>query len=442
MKRKTATAFLGVIMAATILAGCGGAESSGSDTTGSGGGSNPEDGEELTELTLFIDTSTTMGGFEKVAELAEKEIGIKIKVETHPSGYDGDNLIKTRLASGDMPDLIGYNSGALLKALNPSEYFIDISGEDFAQNLDDTYKSAVSVNGETYGIPFSSTQAGAVVYNKEMYEKYDLEVPKTWDEFLENCDVLKENGETAVLGTFADSWTSQVTFLGDCYNLLEGAPEFIEELEAGKAKFASTPAALRGFENTADLTEYFNADYLAATYDDGCDIMANGEAAHWIILTQSLSNIYELYGDDVNKLGVFGIPGDDADNAGLTLWMPTSIYGNKNSDNQEAILKFMEFYTSEEALDAYTSAILPDGPYCIKGYELPEEAYDAVSEDMQAFVDAGKTHVAMEFLTSVKGANCYQICQELGSGQTTAEEAAAKYDEDCAKQAKQLGLDW
>ena len=61
---------------------------------------------------------------------------------------------------------------------------------------------------------------------------------------------------------------------------------------------------------------------------------------------------------------------------------------------------------------------------------------------MQAFVDAGKTHVAMEFLTSVKGANCYQICQELGSGQTTAEEAAAKYDEDCAKQAKQLGLDW
>ena len=107
-------------------------------------------------------------------------------------------------------------------------------------------------------------------------------------------------------------------------------------------------------------------------------MMANGEAAHWIILTQALSNIYELYGDDVNKLGVFGVPRDDADNVGLTLWMPTSIYGNKNSDKQEAILKFMEFYTSKEALDAYTDAILPDGPYCIKGYELPDEAYDAV----------------------------------------------------------------
>ena len=285
-----------------------------------------------------------MGGFEKVTELAEKEIGVKIKVETHPSGYDGDNLIKTRLASGDIPDLIAYNSGALLKALNPSEYFIDISDEEFSQNLDDTYKSSVSVDGATYGIPFNSTQAGAVVYNKEMYEKYNLEVPKTWDEFLSNCDELKENGEAAVLGTFADSWTSQVTFLGDCYNLLEEAPEFIEELEAGKAKFASTPVALRGFEKTADLTEYFNADYLATTYDDGCDMMANGEAAHWIILTQALSNIYELYGDDVNKLGVFGVPRDDADNVGLTLWMPTSIYGNKNSDKQEAILKIKKMF--------------------------------------------------------------------------------------------------
>lgn len=348
MKRKIIAVFLSVIMTAVLASGCGGSGGSGSGTSASEGGSGSEEGEGMTELTLFIDTSTTMGGFEKVAELAEKEIGIKIKVETHPSGYDGDNLIKTRLASGDMPDLIAYNSGALLKALNPSEYFIDISEEAFAKNLDDTYKSAVSVDGATYGIPFSSTQAGAVVYNKEIYENYDLEVPKTWDDFLSNCDVLKEKGETAVLGTFADSWTSQVPFLGDCYNLLEEAPEFVEELEAGKAKFVSTSAALRGFEKTADLTQYFNADYLATTYDDGCDIMANGEAAHWIILTQSLSNIYELYGEDVNKLGVFGIPGDDADNAGITLWMPTSIYGNKNSDKQDEILKFMEFYTSKD----------------------------------------------------------------------------------------------
>lgn len=61
---------------------------------------------------------------------------------------------------------------------------------------------------------------------------------------------------------------------------------------------------------------------------------------------------------------------------------------------------------------------------------------------MQAYFDSGKTRTALEYMTSVKGANCPQICQEVGSGQSTAKEAAAAYDEDCKKQAVQLGLDW
>ena len=61
---------------------------------------------------------------------------------------------------------------------------------------------------------------------------------------------------------------------------------------------------------------------------------------------------------------------------------------------------------------------------------------------MQKYFDEGKTALALEFLTPVKGANCPAICQELGSGQTTPEEAAKAYDEDCKKQAVQLGLNW
>ncbi len=75
-----------------------------------------------------------------------------------------------------------------------------------------------------------------------------------------------------------------------------------------------------------------------------------------------------------------GVPGDSADNHGLTVWEPTAIYGNANSDKKDDILRFMEFYTSDEALDAFTEAQKPYGPYCIKGYELPDDAYDGVKE--------------------------------------------------------------
>lgn len=126
----------------------------------------------------------------------------------------------------------------------------------------------------------------------------------------------------------------------------------------------------------------------------------------------------------------------------MTLWYPAALYGNKNSDKQEAILKFMEFYVSDEALDAYSAAVLPDGPYCITGYEMPDNAYDAVANDIQTYFESGKNAPALEYISQVKGADCPAICQELGSGQTTAKEAAEKYDKDCAKQATQLGLKW
>lgn len=449
--KKVCALTLAAVMAAGSLAGCGNTaadSASGTDTAqeaGSESEATESTGEKPYEgvtLSLLIDSDATAAGLEAVIESAKEKLGMTIELETRVGGTDGDNIVKTRLASGDMADICVYNSGSLLAALNPSEYFIDISGEDFVSRLDDTYKETVTIDGATYGVPFSSSQAGAILYSKPIYEELGLTVPKTWDEFLANCDEIQAAGKTAVIGTFADSWTSQVMYLGDNYNVISANPDFAKEFEAGTAKYASTPAGIESFQKLADVKKYYNEDYLAATYDDGCDMMANAEGAHWVMLTQALSNIYELYGDQVNDIGVFAIRGDDPEDNGLTVWMPGSLYGNKNSENVDAVKAFMEFYVSNEALDIYSSTVLPDGPFCIKGYQLPDNAYEGVATDMQTYFDAGKTITALEFMTAVKGANCASICVEVGSGQTTAEEAAAAYDEDCKKQAVQLGLNW
>jgi len=437
--------FAAILTVLTVIAGtlmsCGSDQGTNTPNEGTTSAQGDKAFEGVT-LTVLKDTDTPDSGLNAVLALAEERLGMTFEMESRVGGADGDNIVKTRLASGDMADLCLYNSGSLLEALNPSEYFIDIQGEEFISRLDDTYKETVTVDGAVYGVPFSSTQAGGILYYKPIYEELGLEIPHTWEDFLANCDAIEAAGKTAMIGAFGDSWTSQVMYLGDNYNVLAANPTFAEEFEAGNAKYADTPEGIESFQKLVDVQKYYNEDYLAATYDDGCDMIANGEGAHWVILTQCLSNIYELYPETMDDIGVFGIPGDDADDHGLTVWMPGSFYGNKNAENIEAVLAFMEFYTTDEAVDAYTSAVLPDGPYCIKGYEIPENAYPAVREDMQAYFDAGKTTVALEFLTAVKGSNCPSICQEVGSGQTTALEAAEAYDEDCKKQAKQLGLDW
>ena len=439
MKRKLMSILLCTAMTATTVAGA---------TTVLAEEEKKDAGEKEweykeAELTFLIDPDTASAGYQAVFDLCEEKTGIHIETEIRASGGDGDNQVKTRLASGEMTDLCGYNSGSKLGELNPEENFIDISGEEFAQRLDDTYKTAVSAGSDTavYGIPLTATRSGAILYNKEVYEENNLEIPHTWDDFLKNCDVLKEAGIDAVVGSLGDSWTIQVPYLGDHYNVLAGEPDFAEKFEAGETKYATSEAGLKSFQKLEDLQSYFNEDYTATTYADACDKLVNGEAGHYFILTQALSSIYELYGDEVNKIGLMGIPGDDPENHGLTVWEPTSIYGNANSDKKEDILRFMEFYTSDEALDAFTEAQKPDGPYCIKGYELPEDSYDAVKQ-AQEYFDAGKVNVALEFQTAVKGTNCEYICSELATGQTTAEEAAQAYDDDCKKQATQLGLDW
>ena len=61
-------------------------------------------------------------------------------------------------------------------------------------------------------------------------------------------------------------------------------------------------------------------------------------------------------------------------------------------------------------------------------------------KDIQAYIDAGTSAPALEFLSPVKGPALEQITVAVGSGLNTAEEGAALYDQDVEKQAQQLGL--
>lgn len=429
MRRKRAAVFMCVAMMVGALSGCGSSGSTGTDA-------------ESKELSILYVGAGTPTGEQAVCDAAEEELGITIEIEKLPGGEEGDNLVKTRLASGDMADILCYSTGSLFAALNPGEYFVDLTGEGFMDKVDETFIKTVTSGDGVYGIPNGFLQTGAVLYNKDVYEKYNLEIPHTWDEFLQNCQILKDNGETAVLGTFAETWTAQVPFLGDNYNVLAAEPDFAEGFEAGNIKYAENEAGLRSFEKMEDLIPFYNEDYLATSYDDGCEMLAEGQAAQWITLSGCLDNIHSLCGEDVNKIGCFGVPGDDADNHGLTVWEPNAFYINNQSENIDLVKEFFNYYISDEGLDAYAAATLPGGPSAVKGYELPENTPAAVIQMQEDYLDTGKTALAMEYLTAVKGASCASICQELGSGQTTALEAAQKYDADCLKQAVQLGLDW
>lgn len=269
---------------------------------------------------------------------------------------------------------------------------LDLATEKLGMEFEiETFLSVVSDDEGIYGVPALTSQGGAVLYYKPDYEELGLEIPKTWDEFIANCDALEAAGKTSMIGTFGDTWTSQVLFLGDNYNVISENPTFAEDFTAGTAKFASTPAAVASFEKYEDLVGRYNADYLAAKYEDGYEQLVTGQGTHWIMLTQAIAGIQSNYGEDVENIGIFAIPGTDPENVGLTVWEPNACYINKDTENADACIAFLEFWITEEAMDMYNEIHGANGPRCVKGYELPDSVPSCIRVDMQKYFDEGKT---------------------------------------------------
>ena len=384
------------------------------------------------------DTITMMDALTAAYTAAHPDVTFEI--ENRPGGSEGDNLVKTRLATGEAGDILQYNSGSLFQALNPTENLADLS--DIQGDVIDSFKAVVTAkDGTVRGVPFGSAMGGGIYYNKKIYADLGLSVPKTWEEFMANNAKVKEAGKVPVATTFGDTWTSQLFVLADFYNVQAEVPTFAADYTANKAKYATTPAALRGFQYLEDVfkADYMNEDFGAAKFDDGVRMVATGEAAHYPMLTFALGNIKQNYPENLNDVGFFAQPGPSADKNGLTVWMPAGLYVPAASPSIDAAKAFLAFVASPEGCKIMIDANGATGPFLIKGCELPADVPHAVA-DMLPYFQNDATAPALEFLSPIKGPALEQLTVEVGSGIRPAAEAAALYDQDVEKQAKQLGL--
>ena len=368
---------------------------------------------------------------------------VSFEFETAPSGTEGDNLVKTRLATGDMADIFWYNSGSLLQALNPAETLVDLSSEPYIADFDASFLPTVSVGDQIFGVPYETAMGGGILYNKKVFADNGIEVPKSWAEFEANNEKLKAAGVPPVGATWGgtDTWTSQLFVLADYCNVEAASPGFAEKYTANQAHYSDTPAASKGFERLQEGFEkgWWQKDFGAATFDDGLNMLAEGKIAQYPMLTFPLGTIAENHPDAIQDIGFFGIPGDDAAKNCATIWEPAAIYIPKTSKNIDEAKKFLAFAASVDGIKAMEEVIAPAGPYVVKSAELPPDVLPAVL-DIQAYLDNNAAVPALEFLSPVKGPSLEQITVAVGSGQYSADEAAKLYDQDVEKQAKQLGL--
>ncbi|WP_454855677.1 ABC transporter substrate-binding protein [Promicromonospora soli] len=413
-----------------VLAGC----------SSSGGDGGP------TEITfLTTQDAPNPETAEALVEAFEAENpDVSVNVEIRPGGTEGDNLVKTRLSTGEMADVFFYNSGSLLQALNPDSSLVDLSDQEWVGSLTEEFTPVVSTDNGLYGAPLGASFAGGVVYNKPLYEELGLTVPQTWDEFMANNETIAAEGDgvAPVIQTYGETWTSQLFVLGDFANVLAIDPEWADQYTAHQRSYAEEPA-LQGFQHQQEVAEagFFNEDYPSATFPDGARMVAEGEGVHYPMLSSVIQTVLQNTPDAVDDLGFFALPAEDAENTQATIWQPNALYVPRSTEGPEleAAKEFVAFANSEAGCEVQNEMLPPAGPYAGTCEVL--DSAPPLLDDIQAYFDEGRTANALEFLSPVKGPNLEKVTVEVGSGIRSAEDAAAFYDKDVESQAKQLGLE-
>jgi raffinose/stachyose/melibiose transport system substrate-binding protein len=401
---------------------------------------------QQTTLSLFSPNDQAAVAYTEamIAAFEAANPDINVEMEVGPGGTERDNMVKSRLATGTMNDVFVYNTGSLFQAINPVQSTADLTNEAYMSTILNSFKQTVTApDGTLRGVPYGQAMGGGILYNKKVYEELGLSVPTTWDEFMANNVKIKEAGKAPVIQTFGDTWTSQLFILADYFNVQAKNPQFAEMYTRGEATYANTPEAMAGFQKQADVFNAgdLNEDFGAATLNDGLRMVAAGEGVHYPMLTFAVGTIAQDYPDQLNDVGFFALPGDDAAINGTTVWMPTALYISANTPNMEAAKKLVAFVASKEGgCDPWVELNAITGPFLIQGCELPADVPTAVSDLQTYFTADGRTAPALEFLSPVKGPSLENITVEVGSGIRTPEDAAALYDEDVKKQAQQLGL--
>lgn len=274
------------------------------------------------------------------------------------------------------------------------------------QDLVDQYST---YPGRTSVLPYS-VAAASVIYNVEIFEDNDIEVPTTWSELIDACETLQAAGITPIYSTFSEPWTIAQGLFDYTVGGSVDLADFYEQMnEIGTEVGPDSPVSFEKtlkepVEKMVELAAYSNEDATSRTYGDGNVAFAKGEAAMLMQGPWALGEIAKT--DDSLELGTFPLPAtDDPDdlkvrvNLDLALWVPE--VGN----DKESARKFVSFLMQKDVMDEYNEAFL--------GFGTTTDAAPAKDErilGMQDYYEEGRFYLgaSQRIHLSIPAANYVQ----------------------------------
>jgi glucose/mannose transport system substrate-binding protein len=259
-------------------------------------------------------------------------------------------LLETRMMGGEPPDSFQVHLGRELidgqvipDRMEPLDTLYEEEGlyEAFPKDLIDI----ASYEGHPWSVPVNIHRSNVMWYRTDKLEAVGVtEPPKTWDEFFEVAEKLKEAGIPALAVA-----ENEPNFSGHVFESVLVAklgPEAYRGLFNGATKW-DDPRVTEALETLNKAYDYANPDYLSTSWgdindryvaDDGPAMMIMGDWTHGVLKSKGFTNYHWAPAPDTEGFFIvlsdsFGLP--------------------KGAPHQENALNFLRIVGSKEGQDAF-----------------------------------------------------------------------------------------
>ncbi len=274
-----------------------------------------------------------------------------VKVEIVPVDFDhAEQVIKTGIASGDPVD-VSFFWGTQINAFADNGMALDLTAyltEDnnaWKDTFVDTYLSGGQIGDAYYAVSYQPV-IETIFYNKDLFKQNGVEVPATWDEYLEACAKFKEAGVYGV-----GNWS------GQNHQLMEYAYQYLandgqlEDATAGKLDLTTAAGIGKCLENWKTVYDngywYPGEGALTSTKDQTQAAWYQGKIA---TLYDAGSNAGTYEKDCAFEVGVMKFPLVQAGGKYGVNVVTNALFIPANAKHPEEAVRFIKYYTSDAGI--------------------------------------------------------------------------------------------
>ncbi|MDR1288212.1 MAG: extracellular solute-binding protein [Treponema sp.] len=330
---------------------------------------------------------------QKAQEFSDMDNGITIVQDNIATEQDYQNRLRTNLASGSSPNIFQEYGGSRTVdfvtdgiLLNFQPYF-DQYPDWYQGFLPSTWEKLYyeGIDG-MWGLPYAMYTV-VLYYNKEIFARYNLSPPQSWDDLLDVCQKLMANGVRPFRVGENDIWR-----LGHFNNntiIKSLGVDVVAQLAKREVKYDS-PEMIKTYDVIKDLIDkgYMGENILSTTYDqekayfsqEACAMRWDGS---WYVSEITGTPIFE-------KTGAVAFPYIDPQyknyaQGGVSDMLFISTMGKPDEENAAAV-KYLKYLTSSPyyaGMNEIAAGIFP-----VRFTRTPNTPPNPLMDEVQAIVNS------------------------------------------------------